>query len=91
MAKSSWHSFLISLSKAKNPAELSQLLDFFLTHEEKTAIADRYAITQGLLDETQTQRELAQILNVSIAKITRGSNALKTLDAKSKQLLKKLL
>ncbi len=84
-----WKSFLTLCLKAHNTEELSRLLDCFLTIEEKEVIADRFSIIKGLLDEKQTQREMAEKLNVSIAKITRGSNALKSVDPKLKAFLKK--
>lgn len=86
--KSSWKSFLSLCLKSNNTDELSHLLDCFLTIEEKKDIADRYQIIKALLDEKLTQRDMAEKLNVSIAKITRGSNALKTLDPKLKLFLK---
>ena len=82
--KTPWHSFLTLCLKAKNTDDLSQLLDCFLTMEEKESIADRYAIVSALLDEKLTQRDIAEKLNVSIAKITRGSNALKLISPKIK-------
>jgi TrpR family trp operon transcriptional repressor len=57
--------------------------------EEKSAIADRYLIIKGLLNGKKTQREMAETLKVSIAKITRGSNALKTIEPKLKAFLEK--
>lgn len=87
MKKSHWTSFIHTLLKVKDANELSALLDFFLTIEEKSAIADRYAIIKGLLDNELTQRELSATLKVSIAKITRGSNALKTISPKLKRIL----
>lgn len=87
MKKSHWTSFINTLLKVKDANELSALLDFFLTIEEKSAIADRYAIIKGLLDNELTQRELSATLKVSIAKITRGSNALKTISPKLKRIL----
>lgn len=84
-----WKSFLALCLKAHDTEELSRLLDCFLTIEEKEAIADRFLIIKGLLCEKQTQREMAETLHVSIAKITRGSNALKTIDPKLKSFLEK--
>lgn len=87
--KSSWKSFLSLCLKSNNTDELSHLLNCFLTIEEKNDITDRYLIIKELLDGKLTQREMAEKLNVSIAKITRGSNALKTLDPKLTLFLKK--
>ncbi len=87
--KSHWKSFLSLCLKSHNTNELSQLLECFLTIEEKKDITDRYLIIKGLLDGKLTQRDMADKLNVSIAKITRGSNALKSLDPKLKTYLEK--
>lgn len=82
-----WKSFLTLCLKTQNTHELSQLFDCFLTIEERNDIADRYLIIKALLDEKLTQREISKKLNVSIAKITRGSNALKSIDSKTKRFL----
>lgn len=87
--KHTWKSFLDLCLSAKNTDELSKVLDCFLTIEEKNDIADRYLIIKSLLDEKQTQRDISESLNVSIAKITRGSNALKIIDSKLKTFLEK--
>lgn len=87
--KTTWKSFLSLCLKSKNTNELSQLLDCFLTIEEKEVIADRYSIIKALLGGKLTQRDMANTLNVSIAKITRGSNTLKSLDPKLKSFLEK--
>ncbi|OGT45822.1 MAG: Trp operon repressor [Gammaproteobacteria bacterium RIFCSPHIGHO2_12_FULL_38_11] len=84
-----WKSFLTLCLKAKSPEELSGLFDCFLTIEEKESIADRYLIIKALLENKLTQRDIAEQFNVSIAKITRGSNALKLMDSKTKSLLEK--
>lgn len=87
--KSSWKSFLTLCLKAKTADELSDLLNCFLTIEEKESIADRYAIIKALLDEKLPQRDIAAQLDVSIAKITRGSNAMKSIPPKLKLFLQK--
>ena len=72
-----WQSFLRICKEVKNLDQLDELLNFFLTIEEKQNLATRYLLIQGLLKGKKTQRELSKELRVSIAKITRGSNALK--------------
>jgi TrpR family trp operon transcriptional repressor len=89
MKSAAWKDFLSLCLKTKNTQELSALFDFFLTIEEKESIADRYAIIEALLKNKETQRALAESLDVSIAKITRGSNALKIIDAKLQLFLEK--
>ena len=85
--KSNWKNFIALCLKSKDSDELARLLDCFLTPEEKNAISDRYAIINALLENKLTQRELSAKLHVSIAKITRGSNALKSIDPKLKLFL----
>ena len=68
--------------------ELAEFYDLFLTLEEKKDLALRLLLVRALLDEELTQREIAQELGVSIAKITRGSNALKITKKKLKERIK---
>lgn len=75
--KKEWHEFLEFCLQSKSNAELDETLTFFLTIEEKENIIDRYLITKALMKEEMPQRKMANVLNVSIAKISRGSNALK--------------
>ena len=70
-----------------NESLFEALFDLFLTEEEKSDLALRYLIVKELLKKEKSQREIAKSLNVSIAKITRGSNELKRID---KKLLKHL-
>lgn len=77
MYKAGWKQFIMLCRETKDEKTLSTLFDLLLTHEEKESIAMRCLIVRELLQQTQTQREIAQNLQVSIAKITRGSNELK--------------
>jgi TrpR family trp operon transcriptional repressor len=63
----------------------------FLTIEEKEAMAARFLIVKALLEGKMPQREIAKTYKVSIAQITRGSNALKIIDAKLRKFLEKQL
>jgi TrpR family trp operon transcriptional repressor len=72
-----WQTFLelcLEMGELKNVASLFDLL---LTAEEKESLAMRALIIRELLAQEKTQRAIARDLNVSIAKITRGSNELK--------------
>lgn len=89
--KDGWRSFLELCSKIKDPDDFNQLFDLFLTIEEKETLASRYLIVKALLEEELTQRVIAEKYRVSIAQITRGSNALKIIDAKFKKHLKSKL
>ncbi len=84
-----WWRFLALCSKLKTPEEFNEFFDLFLTIEEKKDIANRGLIVRGLLRGERTQREMADELHVSIAKITRGSNSLKTIDETLRNFLVK--
>jgi TrpR family trp operon transcriptional repressor len=62
-----------------------------LTIEEQETIASRFLIVKALLEAKASQREISEELKVSIAQITRGSNALKIIPAKFKSHLKELI
>jgi TrpR family trp operon transcriptional repressor len=74
-----WQNFLALCLNTKNEKNLASLLALFLTPEEKEDITTRYLIVKALLKKEKTQRQIAKDLNVSIAKITRGSNEIKRL------------
>lgn len=86
-----WNSFLELCLTVNNAKTLAGLLDVFLTPEEKENLAMRYLILKELLQGQKTQRQIAKDLNVSIAKITRGSNELKRIDKKTLQFLQATL
>lgn len=79
--KQGWKQFLDLSQSMKDEKTLSTLYDLLLTPEEKESIAMRCLIVRALLEEKQTQREIAKDINVSIAKITRGSNEIKRMKA----------
>ncbi|HSX11390.1 MAG TPA: trp operon repressor [Chlamydiales bacterium] len=82
-----WWGFLELCSGVKGAEALNELLWLFLTHEERADIATRFLIVRELLKGEKTQREIAKDLGVSIAKITRGSNYLKTISKNLRRLL----
>jgi TrpR family trp operon transcriptional repressor len=86
--KDGWNGFVNLCLATQDTKLLSELLDLLLTPEEKTSLAMRYLITQDLVRAKKTQRQIAKDLAVSIAKITRGSNALKRIDRKLQQFLR---
>jgi len=88
--KDGWRGFLSLCSNANTPKELDELLWLFLTPEEQKDIATRYLIVRELVQGKKTQREMAQELGVSIAKITRGSNFLKMISKNLRRLLAKI-
>lgn len=71
----------------KDEKQFASLFDLFLTEEEKSALSLRFLLVRELLKHENTQRDIAKRLNISIAKITRGSNELKRIN---KSLLKYL-
>lgn len=71
------------ISQAPQAIKL-ELLELLFTPDEISQIEDRYAIVLGLLRNQETQRELAARLEISIAKITRGSHALKRISPELK-------
>ena len=77
---------LCYLAKDKNMLE--ELFELFLTAEEKNDLSMRYWIIQELVKEEKPQRQIAEELAVSIAKITRGSNELKRAKRKFLEFLK---
>lgn len=80
MNQDGWNIFITLCLMAKKNKTLSELFDVFLTMKEKSDISLRCLIIKDLLENKKTQREMAKELNVSIAKITRGSNELKRQD-----------
>ncbi|HBS51843.1 MAG TPA: trp operon repressor [Coxiellaceae bacterium] len=82
-----WQKFIKLCLKATAPKQLNELFKLLLTNAEQEDIAARYAIVIGLLSGKKPQRELAKQLKISIAKITRGSNALRIVDPKIKRLI----
>lgn len=68
-----------------------ELFDLFFTSEEKEDLAARYLIVKALLKEKKPQRQIAKDLNVSISKITRGSNELKRMSPELLEYLRRVL
>lgn len=91
MTQDGWHDFLKLCSKIKTPEAFNSFFALFLTCEERETMGSRYLIIKALLESRLTQREIAETYKVSIAQITRGSNALKIIDPKFKKFLEKKL
>ena len=72
-----WKMFLDLCLETKKASRLDELLNLFLTIEEKEHLSSRMHIIKALLDEKLSQREISDEMKVSISQITRGSNALK--------------
>jgi len=91
LSKKGWQEFLKLCSKINSPEELEEVFDLFLTIEEKETLASRYLIIKALIEGKLTQREIADTCKVSIAQITRGSNAIKIITPELRDLLKSRL
>jgi len=89
--KDSWRGFLELCTKISTPEELGSFFDLIMTIEEKETLASRYLIIKALLEHQLTQREISEEFKVSIAQITRGSNALKIIDPELRDHLVLLL
>lgn len=83
-----YRDFLRLCSNIRSMNELRLLFDLFLTIEEKEILGKRLLIVKELLENRMTQRKISKQRHVSIAQITRGSNALKIIDQNFKQFLK---
>ncbi len=71
---------VIKLLKGQQDVEaLHEVMGVLLTQEEREAIGSRLGIMQALLSGEESQREIARRIGVSITKVTRCSNYLKTL------------
>jgi TrpR family trp operon transcriptional repressor len=82
-----WQGLLNLCQQVKSPKELDALFSLFFTHEERAALSARYLIIKALLEGRLSQRKIASTYKVSIAQITRGSNALKVVDQKTLKFL----
>ena len=89
MSSNGWHVFIQWCLASKNEKMLSSLFELLLTQEEKESIASRCLIVMELIKHEKTQRDISADLNVSIAKITRGSNELKRMPSKLIEFLKR--
>ena len=83
-----WNCFLELCLSASKKKTLSSLFDLLLTAEERESLATRCLIVKELLAEKKSQRQISKDLQVSIAKITRGSNELTETAAGLKIFLK---
>lgn len=77
MKDNGWQQFLSLCQSCQTPEALDEFFKFILTPDEQVQLAGRVEIVAALLKGELTQREIAHKHNISIAKITRGSNMLK--------------
>lgn len=79
--------FVRLCASAEESGLLQEWFAFLFTPAELEALSARLTLTQALLNPQFTQREMAQNLKISIAKITRGSNALKQISPELRAFL----
>ncbi|MBK2126337.1 trp operon repressor [Fangia hongkongensis] len=84
----SWQKLNTLLTEVSSVKEMTTILDFLLTAEEKVQIANRISLTNMMIYSGKPQREIAKELGVSISTVTRCSNALKTLPDTVKEKFK---
>ncbi len=91
MPKNSQDGFksFLELCSNRSQKDLKDLFELFLTLEEKEDLSARCTIIKALMENKLTQREIAKKYKVSIAQITRGSNALKIIKKPLKGFLEK--
>lgn len=70
------HDLINLLCHTHQPALMNELLDALWTDKERKEVENRLLIFRLLL-QGNTQREIANQLNVGIATVTRGATALK--------------
>ncbi len=87
-SKESWEGFLTLCTKISSKEEFKHFFELFLTLEEQEMLGRRYLIVKALEEGKLTQRQIAEKFKVSISQITRGSNALKVIDAHLRTFLK---
>lgn len=92
LKKKGWRTFINLCRHAQSEQHLDALLQLLLTLDEQEQLAMRVQLLKSLLKGDKSQREIAETLGISIAKITRGSNALKTISEELQSyLIKELL
>ncbi|MDP8101320.1 trp operon repressor [Phocoenobacter atlanticus] len=89
--KKEWQQFISLLEQAALENKAEDLLSMLLTADERSSLGLRVQIVRLLLDQDRSQREIQQILNTSIATVTRGSNMLKTIEPEMLEWINKKL
>ena len=83
--------FIDLFMNVKSTLLARELLSLMFTLDEIDDIAGRVNIVKALLDRKLPQREISSEYGVSIAKVTRGSNALKIISPDLKAYLREAL
>lgn len=87
--KKGWQQFLQWEHAAQKNKQVDAFFDLLLTPEEYDTISKRALLIKALLEGSISQRDIAETYDVSISKITRGSNALKRIPMSLRKLLEK--
>ncbi|MCK4608899.1 MAG: trp operon repressor [Gammaproteobacteria bacterium] len=82
-----WLEFLRFCSEFRTSEQVDNFFEVFYTFNEREEVLSRYLIVKEMLTSKKTQREIAVSHNVSIAKITRGSNQLKRVSDEFKEFI----
>lgn len=86
-----WNELIALFSQVRDSEMMDQLLVLFLTINEREFLVQRLRIIRALLQGEMPQREIADKLKVSIAKITAGSNELKRTPKELKERIKRFI
>lgn len=84
-----WQDFIKLCRHTRTDEELDALFKLLLTLDEQAQLSMRVELLRELLRGDKPQRTIAHDLQISIAKITRGSNALKTIEPALRDFLMK--
>jgi TrpR family trp operon transcriptional repressor len=82
-----WWCFLALCNRVTGPKSLDEFFELFLTIEERRALANRFLIIKALLKGDRNQRDIARDVGVSISRVSRGSNSLKTISEELRTFL----
>jgi TrpR family trp operon transcriptional repressor len=85
------HDFPVLFQQAQSRGVLDEWIRFLFTPGEREDLSKRLELIQALLQGEETQRDISKHHHVSIATITRGSNALKEASPELVQFLKECL
>lgn len=86
-----WRKFLRLMVEVDDPRVMEELSRLLFTPEERESLASRMWVIEELMKGKRTQREIAKRHKISIATITRGSNALKEVSEKMKLFLMRVM
>ncbi|MBO7429966.1 MAG: transcriptional regulator [Spirochaetia bacterium] len=75
-----------TLASVNDSVLLKDFLKALLTPQEYNAVAARWALVR-LLDQGMTQRKIAEVLGLSLCKITRGSREMKKEESSFRKMI----